>query len=101
MLWKTKITGQTFNISRTLAGNNCIACRRCSSYIFILDLTTGFSGLGKDNCKTMKNIKVLLFGATYIRDLTVTFINQCYASWWHATVLTFLVYNISVSGLDG
>ena len=29
-----------------------IACRRCSNYIFILDLTRGFNGLGKGNCKT-------------------------------------------------
>ena len=27
------------------------ACRRCSNYIFILNLTSGFSGLDKDNCK--------------------------------------------------
>ena len=27
------------------------ACRRCSNYIFILDLTLGFIGWGKDNCK--------------------------------------------------
>ena len=27
-------------------------CRRCSNYIFILDLTRGFNPLGKDNCKT-------------------------------------------------
>ena len=26
-----------------------IACRRCSNYIFILDLTPGFKGWGKDN----------------------------------------------------
>ena len=26
-----------------------IACRRCSNYIFILNLTPGFNGLGKDN----------------------------------------------------
>ena len=26
------------------------ACRRCSNYIFILDLTPGFDGLGKGNC---------------------------------------------------
>ena len=35
---------QTSNISYT--------CRRCSNYIFILDLTPGFIGLSKDNCKT-------------------------------------------------
>ena len=28
-----------------------IACRRCSNYIFILDSTPGFSGLGKDSYK--------------------------------------------------
>ena len=28
-----------------------IACQRCSSYIFIVDATTGLNGLGKDNCK--------------------------------------------------
>ena len=28
-----------------------IACRRCSNYIFILNFTPGFNGLGKDNCK--------------------------------------------------
>ena len=31
-----------------------IACRRCSNYIFILNLTPGFIGLGKDNCKTRR-----------------------------------------------
>ena len=29
-----------------------IACWRCFNYIFILDLTHGLIGLGKDNCKT-------------------------------------------------
>ena len=28
-----------------------IACRRCSNYIFILNWTPGFNGLGKDNYK--------------------------------------------------
>ena len=28
-----------------------IACRRCSNYIFIPNLTPGFNGLGKDNYK--------------------------------------------------
>ena len=31
-----------------------IACRRCSNYIFILDLTPAFNGLGKDNYKTRR-----------------------------------------------
>ena len=53
---------QVSNIRRTLVGNKIvdhslrcswsIACRRCSNYIFILNLALGFIGLGKDNCKT-------------------------------------------------
>ena len=52
---------QSSNISCTWVGNiNCwslrcswsIACRHCSHYIFILNLTPGFNELGKDNCKT-------------------------------------------------
>ena len=29
-----------------------IACRRCSNYMFVLNSTPGFNGLGKGNCKT-------------------------------------------------
>ena len=32
------------------------ACRRCSNFIFILDLTPGFNGFSKDNCKTRREI---------------------------------------------
>ena len=31
-----------------------ITCRRCSNYIFFLDLAPGFNGLGNDNCKTRR-----------------------------------------------
>ena len=34
--------------------SNISACRRCSNYIFILDLTHDFIGLGKDNCSTRR-----------------------------------------------
>ena len=33
-----------------------IACRRCYNYIFILDFTPGFNRLGKDDCKTRREI---------------------------------------------
>ena len=39
---------------RSLRCSWSIACRRCSNYIFILDLTPGFIGLGKDNCTTRR-----------------------------------------------
>ena len=50
---------QTSNTSHTLGNKivdvlRCtwsIACRRCSDYIFILELTPDFNGFGKDNCK--------------------------------------------------
>ena len=54
---------QTSNISHTLVANKfadhsdvvgSIACRRCSNYIFILDLAPGFNGLGRDNYKTRR-----------------------------------------------
>ena len=32
-----------------------IACQRCSNYIFILDKTPGFNGLGKDNCNMRRD----------------------------------------------
>ena len=45
-----------------------ITLRRCSNYIFILDLISGSNGLGKDDTR---NILVLGFDATYIRGITV------------------------------
>ena len=47
---------QVSDISRTLFGNKIVdhsdvACWRCSNYIFILDLTPGFIGLGTGNCQ--------------------------------------------------
>ena len=54
---------QYTHISRTLVGNkNCwslkcnwsITWRRCSSYIFILELTLGFNRFRKDNYKTKR-----------------------------------------------
>ena len=54
---------QTSNIRRTLIGNTpvvslrcswSIACRLCSNYIFILNLTPGCNELGKGKCKTRR-----------------------------------------------
>ena len=57
---------KTSYISHTLVGNKFVdhsdvvgaapVCRRCSNYIFILDLTPGFNGLGKDHCKRRQDI---------------------------------------------
>ena len=54
---------KTSNVRCNLVGNKIvdhsdvvrsIACRRCSNYIFILDLTSGFNGFGKDSHKTVQ-----------------------------------------------
>ena len=51
---------QTSNIRRTWIGNeivdhsDVVGASHCSNYIFILDLTPGFNGLRKGNCKTRR-----------------------------------------------
>ena len=91
---------QTSSISCTLVGNNLvywllrcswsIACRRCSNYIFILDLTPGSNRLGKDNCKMRwVTFNFFLFGASYTRGLTecnvcLTSFNAGHGNFWHS-----------------
>ena len=67
---------QTSDISRTLVGNKTsprcgwsIACRCCSNYIFILDLTPGFKGLSKDNCKTRRETCMFWYLAHLILEV--------------------------------
>ena len=57
---KEMIYRQTSNISYTLVGNDIVdqsdgvgasPVGAAPTYIFILDLTPDFNGLGKDNCK--------------------------------------------------
>ena len=66
--WNTRANShkyrQTSNISRTFVGNQIVdhsdvvgaapACRRCSNYIFIPDLTHGFNRLCKDIFKARR-----------------------------------------------
>ena len=60
-----------------------IACRRCSNYIFILDLIHGINRLGKYNMLDGTRITyVLEFGAAYIRDFTVC--SHSMNSIWHS-----------------
>ena len=80
---------QVSNIRRTLAGNKIVhhsnvvrasPVGAAPTTIFILDLTPGFIGLGKGNCKTRREtIKFLGFGASYIRDFTVDIL--CSVPW--------------------
>ena len=76
------ICGQSNCSSLRICGqSNCsslrrswsIACRRCSNYIFILNLIRGFDRLGKDNCKTTRDSEKHLsfeIWCSYIRELT-------------------------------
>ena len=47
-----------------------IACRRCSNYIFILDLIPGFNRLSNNSCMTRQETFKLM-DLTRLRDLTV------------------------------
>ena len=60
---------QTCNISHTLTGNKI----GDHNYIFILNLTPGFNGLGKGNCKVRRESFKFWFWVTYIRDFTVLY----------------------------
>ena len=54
-----------------------IACRRCSNYIFILNLNTWLQWIGQRQLQDeMRNINVWGLGATYIRELTVNHISE-------------------------
>ena len=66
-----------------------IARRRCSNYIFILDLTPGFNGLGKDNCKTRREsfkfcdlVRLILEILRYIYICVYTYVYMCVYSCW-------------------
>ena len=83
------------NIRRTLVGNTFVdhpdvlgaACRRCSNYIFILDLTPGFNGLRKDNCKARREwVKFWDLVRVILRDFTVrnsVIIKQIWIRQWY------------------
>ena len=49
----------------SLRCNWSTACRHCSNYIFILDLTLGVNRLGKDNYKTRWEIGLKIWCALY------------------------------------
>ena len=55
---------------RSLRCSWSIACRRCSNYIFILDLTPGFKGLAKDD------FNIFWIWCAYNRYFTVHFISK-------------------------
>ena len=64
--------------SETLVKKNIVACRRCSNYIFILDLTPGFNGWGKDDCKRRRKsfkfgdlVRLILEISRYVTQLWV------------------------------
>ena len=44
-----------------------IAYRRCSNFIFILNLTPDFNGLGKDNCQTKQDLRFGIWRMLYQR----------------------------------
>ena len=58
-----------------------IACRRCSNYIFILDLIPGCIGLGKDNCTTRRE-------TFKFSDWVRLILETLWLHWCHTGVMT-------------
>ena len=83
-----------------------IACLSCSNYIFILNLTPGFSGLDKDNCKTtweafksrdLLHLIYLRFDSMSKFELWMLHISPwmchgCLVDGWGGWVLVFILY---------
>ena len=79
---------QVSNIRRTLVGNcwslRCswsIACRRCSNYIFILNLTPGFIESGKDNYK-MRRGAFKFWDLVHLILETLRYVNLVFQARW-------------------
>ena len=81
---------QTSNISYTCWSLRCsrsIACRRCSNYFFIIDLTPDFNGLGKTTARRdEKHLRFLLWCELYQRfdDTSIhpLMLNFCCPAWF-------------------
>ena len=67
-----------------------IACRRCSNYIFILNLTPGFNGLGKDNNK-MRREAFKFWGLVFLILETLWYIDYHRVSTMASDILAGLL----------
>ena len=57
-------------------------CRRCSNYIFVLNLTPGFNGLAKSNCKTRRqSLKFWDLVRLILETLRYKYINRIVQVW--------------------
>ena len=76
-----------------------IACRRCSNYIFILNLTHGFNRLGEDNCKTRgETFKFWDWCVLYYRfDGTCQFSRHTYYPYMRHSNMSPLVHVVMIS----
>ena len=64
----TRIYSQTSDIRHTLVGNKIVdqsACRRCSNYIIVLDLTSGINELDKEKTTARRGNEHLSFWIRY------------------------------------
>ena len=87
-------------ICLSLRGSWSIACRSCSNYIFILDLTPGFNGLGNDKWKKRRGtLQFLDLVCPIPADALVTLWAKQGAMYSASMVLTELISNILVPEL--
>ena len=102
---------------RSLRCSWSIACRRCSNYIFILDLKPGFKGLGKDDFKTrwesfqfwdlvrliLETLRYIVFMNTFVHRNTASLgsVDSCKVSIGNISICHFhsLRYQMSINSL--
>ena len=70
------------------------ACQRCSNYIFILNLTPGFNGFGKDNYKMRREV----FKFWDLVRLILETLRYFRISWKDSTYKSKLTRALSVAG---
>ena len=77
-----------------------IACRRCSNYIFILNLTSGFNGLGKDNYQMRREafkfwdlVRLILETLRYLYFYASMSASQKYPLYLHRSITRLHICN--------
>ena len=76
------ITSTATTLASTNGNRSTQVCRRWSNYTFILDLTSGFNGLGIANCKTRSETFKLRDLMGLMLTLTRSGLFCCSAKWY-------------------
>ena len=100
---------QTSNISPTLVSYKIVDHADvvgaspdwgCSNYIFILDLTPGFNGLGRDNCKTKQESLIKFWDLVHLISDNLWKSEYCPCMSWKSYIQHDPFFEISLLALQ-